>query len=1121
MDLRVLGPVEVTDGATTVPIGGPRQRLVLALLILRVGETVSTDRLVDDVWGDDPPDAARRTVQAYVSNLRKTLEAIRPGTLIARSPGYVLTVDDEAIDARRFEQSLTLGTRLLETNPAQAASVLGEGLALWRGAPYADLAGLPSLRTEITRLEELRTNAIETRIAADLALGGHGQVVGELETLVSEHPFNERFAGQLMVALYRSGRQADALRVAHRTRTVLRSELGIDLSPDLHDLEQSILEHDPELQPPPIVGSHSLAKARPSVIRGFEIRRRIGGSPWAETFIAYQRSLDREVAVRVINPRYANDSGFMARFEAGIARLIRVTHPNIVPFYDFWRDPEGAYIVRRYFPRGSLADAIEDGSWDAADTPRLIAQVGSALEAAHRGGFVHMNVKASNIMLDDESNAYITDFAVERSAFADDGAFLTDARASGSPSTDHDLLAKTTPQMDIRALAGIARQLLGDTDLPPAVAEVLEEAASSDPVGGFSSMDRFVEAFLDATGEVGHRSVTVSHNPYKGLQAFDETDRDDFCGREALVVPLLKRLSPPHPGCLALVGASGVGKSSILNAGLIPALRDGAIPGSERWRILKMHPGVHPFGELAGALRQVTVDMDPQIPGHLTWGDIGIGEALTSASRESTDEFLLVVDQFEELFTLVRDESVRSAFIDSLVAAVHDPAVRLRLILALRADFYDRPLRYPSLADLLTGCVFTVMPMAPGDLRKAILEPAERAGAVLDPGLAGRIVDDVQRQPGMLPLVQYAMTNLFDHRDGNRITADAYEELGGVTGPLQTRPEEIYLELDSHAREAARQVFLRLVALGDANEAVRRRVRRSELTSIVGYEHSARTVIDAFGDARLLSFDRHPVTRSPTVEIAHDALLGAWERLRGWIDDYRSDVRLHQSLADATADWIASDRDSEFLLVGGPLHRLAGWSKATDLALSDAEHSYLAASVEASTIEEREEAERIRYEHELEIRSRRRLRMLVVVWAMTALVAVLAIFAFAQWRRSEMLVRQTEVIAIADQYASMSEAQRATDPELALLLALHAVEITKDAGYEVTLPSRVALTLSMRALGMPLPPDTDQQLANDSLAALIDTARSHLNRGFTPQECSLLLGLDACPADTIASPSER
>ncbi len=1121
MDLRVLGPIEVVDDDVTVPIGGPRQRLVLALLVLNVGETVSTDRIIDGVWGDQPPDAARRTAQAYVSNLRKELEAIRPETLVARSPGYVLTVDPAIIDARRFEDAVAEGRSILDTAPLNAAATLRGALALWRGAPYADLAGAMALRPEITRLEELRRNAVELRVDADLALGLHGQVIGELETLVAEHPLSERFATQLMLALYRSGRQADALRVAQRTRDVLREELGINPSPDLRDLEQSILEHKTDLASP-ASGHTTSAGVGPDVIRGFEIRRRIGGSDWAETYVAYQRSLEREVAVRIINPRYSNDVEFMGRFRAEISRMIRISHPNIVPFYDTWRDSDGAFIVRRYFPRGSLEDAISDASWRPSDTPQIVSQIGSALEALHRHGLVHRDVKASDIMIDEASNGYITDFALPMSVFGDEATYLAHARADGSPLSDAELLAEPTPQMDIRGLANVARSLLNESTMSPEIEIVLDKATALESETQYATMAEFVGAFMEASGD-GVATVTqISHNPYKGLRAFNETDRTDFYGREDLVTALIPRLGGPDPSCVALVGASGIGKSSVLNAGLIPALRDGALVGSEHWHIVKMHPGSHPYGELADALRQTAANTNPEMLGHLTWGDAGIAEAIGSSSPDMTTETLLVIDQFEELFTLVRDESVRASFITDLVDAAADPDVHLRLVLALRADYYDRPLEYPKLADLLSGCTVTMVPMTASELERAISEPAIGVGAELDPGLGGRIAAEVKGQPGMLPLVQYAMTDLFDRRDGIRITTRDYEASGGVRGPLRTRPEAIYRDLSAEGQQAARQVFLHLVALGEDGQGSRRRVSRSDLTSIVGYEHSVRFVIDAFGDARLLSFDRHPVTRTPTVEIAHDALLREWSRLRGWIDDHRSDVRLHQRLADATADWMSSDRDPEFLLVGGLLHRLSGWSKGTDLALSDVEHLYLEESIAVSDAEEREETERTQHEHELEHRSRRRLRLLAVVWTLTALVAVLAIFAFAQWQRSENLAERAETNAIADQLASISDVQRAHDPELALLLALRAVETTIDADAPVTPLSEAALVLAMRTLGFPPPPGPasgDIEIARGPpLDEIIILARSNLTRGLTQHECSLYLGYPICPNDTIASP---
>jgi DNA-binding SARP family transcriptional activator len=231
VEFRILGPLEVVDDGREVPLGGTRQRALLAILLTRANEVVSTDRLIDDLWGDAPPKTAANTIQFYVSQLRKALGADR---ILTRAPGYAIRVEAGELDLERFEQLA-----------AQDAS--REALELWRGAPLADFAYEAFAQPEIARLEELRLAVLEQRLDADLIFGRHTELVAELERLVAEHPLRERLRGQLMLALYRAGRQAEALEVYQATRRALVDELGIEPSPALQELEKSILHQDPAL----------------------------------------------------------------------------------------------------------------------------------------------------------------------------------------------------------------------------------------------------------------------------------------------------------------------------------------------------------------------------------------------------------------------------------------------------------------------------------------------------------------------------------------------------------------------------------------------------------------------------------------------------------------------------------------------------------------------------------------------------------------------------------------------------------------------------------------------------------------------------------------------------------
>ena len=239
MEFRILGPLEILDGERRLQLGGAKRRAVAALLLLDANQVVSTERLVDGVWGDDPPPAATGSLQNHVLRLRRELG----DRLVTRAPGYVLRVEAGELDLDRFRRRVD-DARSRE--PEQAAALLREALALWRGPPLSDLAGEP-VAIGAGRLEELRLEALERRIDADLALGRHGELVAELESLVAEQPFREHLRGQQLLALYRSGRQADALGAYAAARATLVEELGAEPGAELQELHRAILRHDPSL----------------------------------------------------------------------------------------------------------------------------------------------------------------------------------------------------------------------------------------------------------------------------------------------------------------------------------------------------------------------------------------------------------------------------------------------------------------------------------------------------------------------------------------------------------------------------------------------------------------------------------------------------------------------------------------------------------------------------------------------------------------------------------------------------------------------------------------------------------------------------------------------------------
>jgi WD40 repeat protein/class 3 adenylate cyclase len=553
-------------------------------------------------------------------------------------------------------------------------------------------------------------------------------------------------------------------------------------------------------------------------------------------------------------------------------------------------------------------------------------------------------------------------------------------------------------------------------------------------------------------------------NPYKGLRAFEEGDELDFFGREELVEQLVKRLGTTR--FLAVVGPSGSGKSSVVRAGLLPAIRRGAIPTSDGWRIADMFPGASPLDGLEAALLRATPDPPASLIDQLERDEHGLHRAVLRLLPSDGSELVLVIDQFEELFTLVEDEAVRTHFLGSLEAAATEPHSRLRVVATLRADFYDRPLLYRGFADLFKSRVEAVVPLSAEELERAISGPAKRVDVTLEPGLIAAMLADVAEEPGALPLMEYALTELFDRRDGRRLFLEAYREIGGVSGALGRRAEELYAELDDGGKETARQLFLRLVALGEGTEDTRRRVPRSEVVSLDVDQQAMTTVLDTFGASRQLSFDRDAKTGAPTIELAHEAILTAWPRLHRWIDGAREELRTERRVAAAAREWIESDRDPSFLVSGSRLDQAEAWRSASGIAVTPEEREYLDASLAERERRTAEEAARAAHDEALERRSFRRLRALVAVLAVAAVVAIgLTLFATRQSSRAA----SEERTATARELAAASVASLDVDPERSILLALEAVDETRsvdgnvlpeaeEALHRAVIASRIELT---------------------------------------------------------------
>jgi len=1014
MELRILGPVSAAHNGVPVSLGGPRQRAALALLILRANTVVSTDRMLDDLYGEDLPAAARKSLQSFVANLRREVNQEQE-IILGQRPGYLIKAESSQIDALHFEDLVRRARKLLAEDPATARSLLTAALDLWSGPPLADVGHLsPVLEWEAQRLDDARLEAVALRIEAALTEGEGSSLVPELDALTAEYPLRERFWAQLMQALYRSGRQAEALRTYQRACAVLGEELGIEPSPELRTLEEQILLQDPDLGPALTKLSSAEPALRPEpgrTLHGYEIRSQISIGRWGATYLAYQPTLGRRVSLTAVSPDTANSPDFVRRFENDVRRVASLEHPSIVPLLDAWRVPGAAYIATKWIDAPLLSEMILAGEMSRSLVAQVVEHIGSALAAAHRRGIAHGSV--------DGDHVFVTD----------NGPLLSTPAVAARPDAQSD---------DVVALAALAEQMItaGGDSLPPETAAALAEAPNQD-------VSDLLAALLPTLTRDALIPLT-SRNPYLGLRAFDESDRDLFFGRDELTAKLVSRFAVPNNRLLAVVGPSGSGKSSVIRAGLVPALRSGAIPGSEAWYFTAMTPGPRPFDALAAAISRIAVNPIPNAAGEMRADPASLNGIVKRAVDPDSAVFL-VIDQFEELFAQAQDPADCDRILELLAVTTTAAESCLRIVVGLRADYFDRPLAHPRFGEVIGDAVESIAPLTASELEQAIIGPARQAGLTVETGLEARIIADVMGQPGGLPLLQHALSELFDCRSGTTLTMAAYETVGGVAGALARRAEDTYTSLESAPAVATKAILLHLVAINDGG-VTRRRVLRRELMSLGGAHTTTAMVLDAFGSHRLLSFDRSPATGSPTVELAHEALIRAWPRLHDWIDAGRSDLATQRRLGAAATEWQAGDRDPSYLLTGSRLAQFEEWVPSSTVAITPAERSFLRASISARDAAAATEEERQQREQRLEHRSRTRLRVLVAVMACAVLaVGSLALLAARQADRAERNLGLSEALRLT------AEAEEAilVDPELAVLLALEAVERAESVGEPI------------------------------------------------------------------------
>ena len=620
MLFRLLGPLEVTDGDSPVRVGEGRQRSVLVLLLLHRNEPIARDRLIDALWGEAPPATAAKVLQNQIGRLRRALGDREGRRLRTHGHAYALRVEAGELDVDHFERLVRAGGEALrDDRPAEAAARLGEALTWWRGPPLADVAYETFAQPEIARLEERRLVAVEWRIDAQLALGHSADLVAELDTLVAQHPLREHLRGQRMLALYRCGRQAEALEAFRDARRLLIEEVGVEPGAELRGMHEAILRHDPALELEPqeaLPRELHAALQRPIVGRDRELAwlrlhwERARGGAGACIALTGERGIGKTRLVAGIADD-AHRDGFTVLYMTGAApadalaatvrRARNARRPTLLV-----ADDAGDRAL----------DALRELAGEIATRPVLAL---ATAESPEQLGVLGTPASEGSLELAPLDGDAVRRIALLYAAGGADDRVPVDAllaRSGGVPVRVHVAAsAWARGEARERVAASVPRAAAGRSEWRTA-----EAALVGSVVDLQAARDR---------GErlAAHASPVVC--PFKGLASFDVADAAYFFGRERVLAELVA--AAVGAPLLAVVGPSGSGKSSVVRAGLLSALADGVLPGSEAWPQTVLRPGEHPLSTFAAA---------------------GAGDP----ARGRT---VLVVDQFEEVFTACRDEHER------------------------------------------------------------------------------------------------------------------------------------------------------------------------------------------------------------------------------------------------------------------------------------------------------------------------------------------------------------------------------------------------------------------------------------------------------------------------------
>ncbi len=737
-------------------------------------------------------------------------------------------------------------------------------------------------------------------------------------------------------------------------------------------------------------------------INQYEMLRELGRGGMGAVYLARDVKLARLVAIKFLQGR---DRALTERFIVEGRATARCVHENIVVIHDLGEYDGNPYMVLEYLKGQTLRDLVSGDPMPTSRALELIVPVVRALACAHDLDIVHRDLKPENILVTESGTIKVLDFGiaklVEHKAKEEGIRAQVDARSEaaqmirpdGMAITHTGALMGTIPYMspeqffgtgidhrtDIWAVGIILYELLagrhplepfGDgrlmsipilekpmpsladagVEVPAELALIVDRCLAKNKDERMGSAAELLEALEPLLPGRYGRKLAASESPYPGLTAFQESDAHRFFGRSRDIAGMLARLrSRPLVG---IVGPSGVGKSSFVRAGVIPALKG----SGESWESFVIRPGRHPLAALANVLLPLitggTGPLAEQALEHETLtqrlaSEPGyLGTLLRSRAGTYRCRILLLVDQFEELYTLVPDPDERMAFTACLAGVADDAASPLRVVLSLRSDFLDRVAEDRHFMAELSSSLFFLTPPDRDGLREALIEPARMAGFRFeDPAIVDRMLDALEDTSGSLPLLQFAASKLWEARDteSRMLTQSSYQNIGGVVGALATHADEVVSRIASMSPEAltvVQEIVQRLVT----PERTRAIASMSELREVSSHPEQVEDIADQLVTARLLVVRTDEDSEAAMVEIVHESLIHSWPRLRRWLDENSEDAAFLEQLRTVAKQWKAKERDPGLLWRGEAMQEARRWNDRYHGKITPLQQEYLRAT---------------------------------------------------------------------------------------------------------------------------------------------------------------------------------